>query len=413
MHKIHSLLILLGFILLAASAGADAFAIPDTQVADGETTLILTSTATQTIPFTNPPDLAFMDEIPMAIVEPSAGVTTATGLVVEVHCLCPDPDYYTWMANQNGLYFADGWDVVYLATSYREGFPYDFGKYQVIDMYRAIGKTLEMYPDIDRRRIYLWGISGGGQIGLSMLASSTVAGDAQGEYPGLFASSFCSVAITKITTAEDRDLNGYEVDPDPNGWTEENEWLQPTVGLSNVELAYRAAERQLRTPQYTAQWIPTDPNSVIRYFEFHGTADEIVDYQHHLDFRDAIGNLRPGGLLPSGVWDNVLWADDFLLGTIEGGTHNFSGAVDPTEDTFPEILEKYGSPFGFLTIVNPNPLLADHGVMPELDTHLISDVNVNGEVAARRGWHIQGPLNAVTLFETTNTSSASGWFCYQ
>ncbi|MCB2156234.1 hypothetical protein KQI84_15265 [bacterium] len=373
--------------------------------------VIAATATTQLLPMADPPDQMFTSDIPMAIVEPTAGVTESTGLLVEVGCLCPGPTLHLDLANANGAHFADTYDVVYMSARYRDNSPYDLGKFQSIDMYRAIGETLTLYPQIDRRRIYLYGNSGGGQIALCMMAMSRVSGDPSGEYGGLFAGVFVNSAITLITTSAEVQNSGYESEDDPWGWVAANVWLQPSSSLPTFELAYRAAERYLRSPQRTLRTVPMDPNGISRYFVFHGTDDDIVDYQHLLDYSSAVETVRPGLLSADPEFPNVEVGWDFLLGTIENGKHDYSqAALD--EDSRLEVVEKYGVPRGFLTAINPNPQLAVPAVMPSLDTIIDSHVNVEGDDADGRGWHVFGELNSVELRATTGYADVEQWDSY-
>ena len=370
--------------------------------------IIETTTSTQLVPLAAPPDQAFTGDIPIAIVEPTAGVTNSTGLLVEVGCLCPSSTLHTDLAGSNGTYFADNYDVVYMSARYRANTPYDYGKFQSIDMYRAIGRTLELYPEIDRRRIYLYGNSGGGQVSLSMIAMSRIAGDSEGQYAGLFAGVFANSSITLISTADDVNNNGYESETNPLGWVVNNVWLWPDSGLTAEEQALRAAGRYLRSPQKIVSTVPLDPTGTTRYFVFHADADQVVDYQHFLDYRAAAGEVRPGGLVQDSEFANAYQAWDFLLGTIMNGNHAYTTAA-ADENTRQKAMEKYGVPRGFLSAINPNPILAQPGVMPELDTIVDSHVNVGGNDANGRGWRISGALNAVELEATTGYAVIGPW----
>lgn len=92
------------------------------------------------------------------------------------HLVCVAPEY-----RQSGYDFdplrGSGWDV-----------PYDAGFMQVFDCLNSLRKTLELYPGVNRKRIFSYGGSQGGHI---VLLSSIFA-------PDTFAFTYSSAAMTHL-----------------------------------------------------------------------------------------------------------------------------------------------------------------------------------------------------------------------
>src|SRR5690606_16445358 len=144
----------------------------------------------------------------------------------------------------------------------------------------GLGAMLKEYPGIDRRRIYLYGGSGGGQVALQVLQCS----------PQLWSEVHVHSAITKITTKSDVAGN-YEEDP-TLGWNQNLGF--PIVQGALPFDAWRRyeAELVLRGPQCHARRDPVVTGNrqgeLPHIWMMHGTADNTVDYQHFLDYTAAL-----------------------------------------------------------------------------------------------------------------------------
>ncbi|MCC5877289.1 MAG: prolyl oligopeptidase family serine peptidase [Candidatus Sumerlaeia bacterium] len=251
---------------------------------------------------------------------PQDGVKETTGLIINLlgigysDCgektpVVPDPDW------------PDEKDVV-VATVYYRGlayrFPYDYGKYQVSDVLRGVGAVLEEFPQLDRRRLYLFGGSGGGHLGLQVLQGSQ----------DLWAEVHIHAAITRITLASDVAANGYATRwnvntrfPESRGFRPMSQWIR------------YVSERTLREPQHHVGLDPVfseDPDFLPIVWMFHGTADPSVAYQHLVDFRERLDMATPGPFeVVSDIHERI---GNWNLVTILNGNHSYSGAA-PWENT--------------------------------------------------------------------------------
>jgi acetyl esterase/lipase len=195
------------------------------------------------------------------------------------------------------------YNVVTLQVNYRnsgDGSPiYDCGKYQAIDVLRAMQYVRENYK-INDERIIGWGGSGGGQVILQVAKMA----------PNTFSLVIECAGITKPTTAQDVAQN-YKNDPIGG-------WQAKALGDKNV---YTPDEWQIRSPQYHAAFYKA------KTYIFHGNADEVVDVQHAIDMYQI--------LLDAGK--------EAVLKIIESGNHAFGGAVDETENTRQKATDKYAN----------------------------------------------------------------------
>jgi len=193
------------------------------------------------------------------------------------------------------------YNVITLQVNYRnsgDGSPiYDFGKYQAIDVLRAIQYVRENYQ-INDERIIGWGGSGGGQI---ILQTAKMA-------PNTFALVIECAGITKPTDVQDV-IQHYKNDPI-------GDWQAKALGDENV---YMPDEYQIRSPQYHATFYHA------KMYIFHGDADEVVDVQHGVDLSRA--------LLDAGK--------QAVLKVIKSGNHGFGGTFDETENTRQKVTNKY------------------------------------------------------------------------
>ena len=199
--------------------------------------------------------------------------------------------------------WADRFNLVTLQVNYRksgDGSPvYDFGKYQAIDVLRAMDYVLSTYR-LNPGRIIGWGGSGGGDV---ILQAGKMA-------PNTFACIVECAGITKPTNASDL-VAGYTTDP-AGGWQ--------AVALG-AGRSYTVAEYQVRNPQYHTRLLDT------RIAVLHGDSDEVVSVRHACDMVEA---LRRSG-------------KDVSLDIIEGGSHTFQGAADASEDSRFKATNKYAS----------------------------------------------------------------------
>lgn len=221
-------------------------------------------------------------ELPVWWVEPQGGVTSATGLIIRLNGIGSIGDCQPGFAYFPSI--AEDRNNLWATVHYRNaGFfpPYDFGKYQVIDVLRATGYMLQRYPQLDRRRIYLYGVSGGGHVALQTLLASR----------HLWAEVHAMNPITRISVREDVLNNGYDRDPF-NGWNTNLGWPTSQGSLDPVVWRRYQAERALRSPVLAYRTDPVfdanDSGILPRLYMTHGTADAVVDFQHFLDFTAAV-----------------------------------------------------------------------------------------------------------------------------
>ncbi|MGQ9730275.1 MAG: alpha/beta hydrolase family protein [Candidatus Zipacnadales bacterium] len=166
--------------------------------------------------------------------------------------------------------------------------PYDFGKYQAIDVLRAIHWVRRQYA-INDQRIIGWGGSGGGNV---ILQCAKMA-------PHTFALIIEHAGITHPTNAEEMKA-GWDRPDRPGGW-------QGTALGGTRE--YSEPERLIRDPLYHAHLIGT------KVYIFHPDLDTTVGIQHGIQMAYA---LR--------------WAGkEVVFEIIEGGNHMYSGALEPHE----------------------------------------------------------------------------------
>ncbi len=282
---------------------------------------------------------------PMTVkwIEPSGGVNADTGLLIllyginaSVDCTLPffGPEQ-AWVDQRN---------LVVAVPLYRNlSFfaPYDFGKYQVVDVLRATGAMLERYPSINRKRLYLIGGSGGGHLGLQVLQLT----------PELWAEVHIHKAITKITVPEDVLSGGFEEDP-PQGWNVNLRYPTEQGNLDDQTWRHYRAERTLRSPAAHAAIEPrTGPNAP-RVYMFHGDADPTVDYQHFLHYRSMLetGTGQEAREDEPGVWNLANWT--FMR--LDGEDHIYDNfAVSSTRVAEAFSRERAGVPPGVVAASLP------------------------------------------------------------
>lgn len=241
---------------------------------------------------------AFVGTVDINVHAPST-LTASTGLMVVVHGLGGNYHQY----DTECAFWVNDLDVYTVQINFRNtGAPnnslVDFGKYQAVDVLRAVQYMLANYA-IDKTRVILWGVSGGGLVALNAARMA----------PDVFSMLAVLAPVTRPTNELDRTGNNYEADP-PGGWER--------YALGNTTNTYTVEEWDIRDAQYGAAFL------TLPVYILHGSLDPVVDIQHSLDLQLAI--LAAGGSV--------------TMTTITGGDHAFGGA-DTTEDTRFKATQKY------------------------------------------------------------------------
>lgn len=314
-------------------------------------------------------------------VVPDAGVTTRTGLVIELGGIgtpdCPpyagafsfdvpgsDPVREAWVNERN---------VVFAKVFYRNwGFwPYDYGKYKVVDALRGTGAMLEAFPAIDQRRLYLLGGSGGGHLALQLLQVR----------PDLFAEVYSLCPITRITLPSDvapGQPYAGDANNSPSGWNANLLPQYPAVqgSMATEEFLRKTDERNLRSPQFgLSRRLPTGVG-LSPVFVAHGDADPTTRFRH---FEDLIAAVESG----AGASATVQGADLCTLNNwtflrIPGGNHGFAGGP-PDRDTRSKAV----------LVLNPQAFLGVRAAPPSAATFATT-------VEADNGWAYQYDGNDLT-----------------
>ena len=221
-----------------------------------------------------------------------------TGLMVVLHGWGGNYHQY----DSSCIDWANRFNVITLQVNYRDsndGSPiYDFGKYQAIDVLRAMKYVLSHYRTNDRR-IIGWGGSGGGHVILQVGKMA----------PNTFSCIIECAGITRPTNSSDVEDGLYSTD---RGW----EAMALGKGVS-----YTTPEYQLRNHQYHADLYNA------RVLMFHGDDDKVVSVQHAYDMADAL----------------VEAGKEVQLRIVEGGGHAFAGAIDSSETSRLAVTNKYCS----------------------------------------------------------------------
>ncbi|MDK2970562.1 MAG: Prolyl oligopeptidase family [Candidatus Sumerlaeota bacterium] len=290
-------------------------------------------------------------------IEPSAGVTASTGVLIHLAGIGVDCDRPRTSTSPDPAW-PDSKDVIVARVFYRNlPFypPYDFGKYQIIDVLRGLNAVLEHYPQVDKRRLYLYGESGGGHLALQTLHASR----------GVWAEAHVHSAITKISVRDDVLNAGYDHDPS-QGWNTNTRWPVTQDSLDDFTWQRVQAERALRSPQtnaandapYTSD---PSPASLPLIWMFHGMADNVVDDQHFTDFRAALENRA--GTAAQAVSPTQWSLGNWNLVAIVNGGHAYSGAA-PGENTRAGATNTY-APNAFTRSRATAPTLALDYLFPE------------------------------------------------
>jgi len=223
-----------------------------------------------------------------------------TGLMVMLHGWGGDYHQYDTYCED----WRNRFNCVMLQVNYRGSSkatqPYDFGKYQAIDVLRAIHRVRKGCL-INDGRIIGWGGSGGGNV---ILQCAKMA-------PHTFALIVECAGITHPTSAAEAKA----------GWDHPNRaggWQGTALGGTKE---YPEPERLLRDPLYHAGLFNT------KVYIFHPDLDTTVGLPHatHLAYR-----LREAG-------------KEVVFEIVEGGNHSSGGALDPREANRKVCTETYAT----------------------------------------------------------------------
>lgn len=215
------------------------------------------------------------DRIDCYVTTPDSGVTESTGFLLLIHGLGNDGKV---AYEADSRFYANEFDLVVTRVEYRHSGreahhpvapqtfdkPYDFSKLQAIDCLRAAKATLDRYPQLDRRRMILWGGSQGAHLSAQCLVFA----------PELWSAAILCCGLYLVMPYERQVELGFAYDcrqypgvgfheytRDPTDWfTEQHEF-------------------EIRSPLRHAHLMPPDvPIALI-----HGTLDDNVDIRHAVE----------------------------------------------------------------------------------------------------------------------------------
>ena len=230
----------------------------------------------KTIPFATQDYISVQhgdERIDMYVTEPAGGVTPSTGMMLLMH---------GWGNNgmeayaQESLEYADQLDLVVTRVEYRNSgrearnplpgsttdMPYDFSKFQTIDCLRAAYATLQLYPQISRERLILWGGSQGGHLGAQCLIFA----------PHLWALAVLTCGVYVPLTYDEAQAQGFSLDLRMHPG---NGFVQAALGVEN---RFEPAEEDIRNPVRNATLMPENVPVIL----LHGTGDQTVDARHSM-----------------------------------------------------------------------------------------------------------------------------------
>jgi len=207
----------------------------------------------------------------MYVTEPRTGVKRTTGLMLLLHGWGNDgAEAYA----EDSLQFADQFDLVVTRVEFRHSgrearepepnrpfdVPYDCCKLQTIDCLRAGYATLERYPQVDRKRLILWGGSQGAWLSAQCLIFA----------PHLWALAILSCGAYIPMTHAQTKAAGFSMDL----------CASPGYGFMDCALGlgktFPPAEEDIRSPIRNAALMP----ECVPIILMHGTHDDIVDIKH-------------------------------------------------------------------------------------------------------------------------------------
>ncbi|MCC6704374.1 MAG: alpha/beta fold hydrolase [Thermomicrobiales bacterium] len=203
---------------------------------------------------------------------PSMGVTSSTGLLLMLHGRGANGQV---SLEAESLDLSDRFDLVVTRVEYRQSGresadggdtgsfdkPYDYSKLQVVDCLRAARTTLDRYPEIDRRRLILWGGSQGGHIGGLCLIYA----------PDLWSAAMLCSGPSRLFSSINKQEEGFAWD------------LRGYGGQTLWELTRDPADQHVPEHEFdirnlllhAARFPDGVPVALI-----HGTHDDIVDIRH-------------------------------------------------------------------------------------------------------------------------------------
>ncbi len=209
------------------------------------------------------------------VTEPEHGITDNTGFLLLIHGWGNDGSV-SYEAESHE--FADRFDLVVTRVEYRHSGreahhpapgmtfdrPYDFSRLQTIDCLRAARATLDHYPDLDRRRMMLWGGSQGAHIAAQCLVFA----------PDVWSAAILCCGLYHPYTYREQMEAGFSFD------------VKAYPGFGFVEYALGPGQEfpaqheiDIRSPRRNAGLMPDDVPIVI----IHGTRDDNVDIRHAVE----------------------------------------------------------------------------------------------------------------------------------
>jgi acetyl esterase/lipase len=224
-----------------------------------------------------------------------------TGLLVMLHGWGGDYHQYDSYCED----WRNRFNCICLQVNYRGSSkatqPYDFGKYQAIDVLRAV-QWVRRNCAVNGRRIIGWGGSGGGNV---ILQCAVMA-------PHTFALVIECAGITHPTSAAEAKSGWDNYASRPGGW-------QGTALGGTRE--YPEPERLLRDPCSHAKLFGA------KVFIFHPDRDTTVGLTHATQLAYRLREAEK----------------EVVLEIIEGGDHMWGGALDPCEKDRKVTTETYAS----------------------------------------------------------------------
>lgn len=283
---------------------------------------------------------------------PSYGVDGSTGLLVILGGINATQDCNQFYALEPEMEaWIDSRNLIIAQVFYRNlGYwpPYDFGKYQIVDVLRGTGRMLSLFPQIDTRRLYLLGGSGGGHLALQVALISR----------HLWAEVYSEAAITRITTPADV-AAAYPGDPS-GGWNLNLGFPVAQSSLTDSQWRRYQAERDLRGPENSATSSAPLGTGGPWIRVLHGTADPTVDKNHLTALMRAVENCSGQTAVNTSpnLWEIENWA--FIL--VPNGNHSFVGAPSG-QNSRSRAIDWY-FPEAFLRLRDEPPSLSVHCGFP-------------------------------------------------
>lgn len=253
------------------------------------------------------------------VTTPTHGVREKTGHLLLVHGWGNDGSV---AYEDESLDFSDRFDLVVTRVEYRDcgreahhpippatfDRPYDFSKLQTVDALRAMWATLARYPNLDRRRFFLWGGSQGAHIAAQCLVFA----------PELWAGAVLCCGLYRAMTYEQTVAGGYRYDVvHYPGYG----FVEYALGLGETFPAEH--EFDIRNSIRNAHLIPAGiPIALI-----HGTVDDNVDIRHAVELYARL----------------LTHGRDARLFAIAGGDHGLGGAENPDLDTRAKATLRFAS----------------------------------------------------------------------